>query len=105
MRTELSPDRKILTIVIPMKFEKRGARKLLIAPPGGTAWVPSQPNFDQDLIRALVLGHKWRKMLDSGEVGSILEIADNENLHRSFVGRRLDMTLLAPDIVKAGMCQ
>jgi len=101
MRTELSPDRKFLTIHVPMTFQKRGGRKLLIAPIEGTEWVPPKLNNDQELIRGLVLGYKWRKMLETGQISSETVLAKKEKISRPSVGRRVDMTLLAPDIIEA----
>ena len=99
MKTELSEDGKILTVRIPMKFRKRGGRKLLIAAPGASSWVPPKTNKDDNLIRAIAKAHHWRGLLDSGRVGSMQEIADKEKIRASYVGRMLDLTLLAPDIV------
>ncbi|WP_342316403.1 hypothetical protein [Lysobacter sp. FW306-1B-D06B] len=40
-------------------------------------------------------------MLESGEAASILDIAERQGEDRSYVGRMLNLTLLAPDIVAA----
>jgi site-specific DNA recombinase len=42
-------------------------------------------------------------MLDRGEVGSLGELAERYDLHRSYVGRILRLAGLAPDIVEAIM--
>ena len=39
-------------------------------------------------------------MLDSGECGSITELAEREKINRSYVCRVLRLTLLAPEIVE-----
>jgi hypothetical protein len=53
------------------------------------------------LIRALARVHRWNRMLGDGKYRSASEIAEAENVTRSFVNRLLRLTLLAPDIVKA----
>jgi hypothetical protein len=40
-------------------------------------------------------------MLEAGKCRSIVEIAEAEKIHRSFVSRLLRLTLLAPDIQEA----
>ena len=100
MKTDLSPDGKILTVHIPAQFRKRGGRKLLIAAPGPSQWVPPKPKKNDSLIRALAKAHQWRELLDSGRVTSMNGIAKRENVRISYVGRMLDLTLLAPDIIK-----
>ncbi len=42
-----------------------------------------------------------QRLLDTGDYGSIAELADSESLNRSYVSRILRLTLLAPDIVEA----
>ena len=44
---------------------------------------------------------RYERMLDEGQYASITEMADAEKLDRGYMGRLLQLTLLAPDIVKA----
>ena len=99
----LSLDQKYLTIHIPVAFKNRGGKKWFVTPVGGTDWVAAKQNRDPDLVRGLVLGRKWWKMLENGVVGSINEIATRAKISRPLVQRRIDMTLLAPDIMAAIM--
>ena len=99
----LNLDQKYLTIHIPVAFKNRGGKKWFVTPAAGTDWVTAKPNRDPDLVRGLVLGHKWWRMLVDGVVGSINEIAVLEKVSRPLVQRRIDMTLLAPDIMDAIM--
>ncbi len=45
--------------------------------------------------------YKWQDMLDTGEATSIAELAQKHDVDRSYVGRMLRLTSLAPDIVEA----
>jgi hypothetical protein len=84
-----------------MKVQRRGGRKVSIAPDGGDAWAPAKPRPDSTLIRALARAHRWKRLLEDGTYRSAAEMAEAEGLTRSFVNRLLRLTLLAPDIVEA----
>jgi hypothetical protein len=94
-------DGQTITVRIPMTFKRHGGRKVIIAPDGGDAWTPAKPRPDETLIRALARAHRWKRMLEEGICRSAGEIAKAEKVTRSFVGRLLRLTLLAPDIVEA----
>jgi hypothetical protein len=53
------------------------------------------------LLKALARGFRWRKLLETGDYGTVGEIAEAENINPSYVSRVLRMTLLAPEIVEA----
>lgn len=95
MKAELSKDGKIITVTIPMKFGRRGGRKMIIAPDGSLP-LPR----DDSLARLLAKAHRWLKQMEEGKVGSIKELAERENLNDSYVAKVLRLPLLAPDIVK-----
>jgi hypothetical protein len=56
---------------------------------------------DGTLVKALARTHRWQGMLDSGEYGSIEELARAEKINPSYLARVLRLTLLAPDIVES----
>jgi hypothetical protein len=95
----LSPDGTMITIFVPMSWRRRGGRKVIVAPPGCDAWAPP-PRIDNALIKALARAHRWQRMLESGEYGTLADLADAERISRSYVCRVLRLTLLAPDIVE-----
>ena len=97
----LSADGKTIIVKIPMKFRRRGGRKLIIAPDGGDAWMPSKPRRDDTLIRAIARARRWQRMLESGQVPSTRQLAEKEKINASYLARILRLTLLAPDIVEA----
>ena len=97
----LGDDGKTIIVKIPMKFRRRGGRKLIIAPDGGDAWAPSKPRRDDTLIKALARAHRWKRMLESGEHNSIADLAEAEKINKSYLSRILRLTLLAPDIFQA----
>ena len=91
-------DGKILTVHIPMAWKRRSGRKVIIAPEGSDAWAPPKPRPDETLIRALARAHRWKRLLEEGAYRSASEIAEAENITRSYITRLLSLTLLAPDI-------
>ena len=46
-------------------------------------------------------GHRWLAMLESGEAGSMKEVARRERVDDSYVSRMVKLTTVAPDIVAA----
>jgi hypothetical protein len=52
------------------------------------------------VVKALARAWRWQSMLDSGEYGTLADLADAERISRSYVCRVLRLTLLAPDIVE-----
>jgi hypothetical protein len=64
---------------------------------------PAPARVDNALVKAIARGHRWQRMLESGEYGSIAELAAAEKINRSYVSRVLRLTLLAPEIVESVM--
>jgi hypothetical protein len=94
----LSSDGSI-TVFLPMAWRRRGGRKVIVAPAGCDDWAPA-PKIDRALLRALARAHRWQRLLERGEYGSLAELADAERISRSYVCRVLRLTLLAPEIVE-----
>jgi hypothetical protein len=89
------------TVHVPMAFQRRGGRKLIVAP-DGTAMSANPPrnNIDNVLVKALARAFRWQKLLDAGAYCTIKEIATKEKVDASYVGDVLRLTLLAPDIIE-----
>ena len=83
-----------------MRFQRRGGRKRIIAPDGGEIAPGSKPQPDGTLIKVLARACRWQRMQESGEYGTLAELADAERISRSSVSRVLRLTLLAPHIVE-----
>ena len=58
------------------------------------------PKIDRALVRAMARAHRWQRMLESGEYGTLAELSAVERISRSYICRVLRLTLLAPDIVE-----
>ena len=91
----------MLTVHIPLSVRRRGGRKVVIAPDGTEAPVIAAARIDTTLLKALARAFRWRRMLETGVVSTVGEIAVREKINKSYVSRVLRLTLLAPVIVEA----
>ena len=90
-----------LVVRIPMRFQRRGGRKRIVAPDGSELAPATKPQPDGTLIKALARAWRWQRMLDEGAYTSVSEIGEAEAIGKSYVSRILRLALLAPDIVEA----
>jgi hypothetical protein len=102
-----------VTVTVPMTIRRRGGRKQIIGPDGASVQAgegsadSAFTRGDPALVKALARAFRWRRMLEEGRYASIRELAAAEGVDRAYVGRVLNMTLLAPDLVEAvldGQC-
>jgi len=84
-----------------MTFQRRGGRKVIIAPNGMDDWAPPQPKQDDTLIKALARAQRWRCKIETGKISSIRRLAEVEKISSSYLARILRLTLLAPDIIES----
>lgn len=90
-----------LTIHVPMIFQRRGGRKMIVMPHGAALATRAQrSNVDNAIVKALARAFRWQKLLDQGTYGTIKDIAARENIDPSYVSDVLRLNLLAPDIVQ-----
>src|SRR6187200_2754451 len=95
-----SLDGSTLVVRIPMRFQRRGGRKRIVAPDGSAIVPSSKPQPDGTVLKALALARAWRwqRMLDDGIYTTVSNIGDSESISKSYVSRIMRLTLLAPDI-------
>jgi len=89
------------TIRVPLTLRRHGGRKLVIVPEGKGVPVRPSPSPDDTLLKALARAHRWKRMLEGGEIRSLNELAEAEKISPSYLTRIYRLTLLAPDIVEA----
>jgi hypothetical protein len=93
-------DGNTLIVRIPMRFQRRGGRKRIVAPDGSELALSSKPQPNRTLIKALARAWRWQRMLDEGAYTSASEMAAAEAINPSYLSRVLRLTLLAPDIIE-----
>ena len=59
-------DGSTLVVRIPMRFQRRGGRKRIVAPDGSAIVPSSKPQPDGTLVKALARAWRWQRMLDEG---------------------------------------
>ena len=95
-------DDRTITVRVPISIRRHGGRKLVIAPDGTSNKGPViDGGIDSAMVKAIARAFRWRDLLENGTYATIAEIASDENINESYVGRVLRLALLAPDIVQA----
>lgn len=95
--TRATPAPHTVVVHIPFRIVKRGGRKEMQLPDSAA----SPRRTDNTLIKALARAFRWKQMLESGEYGTIADLAESEGIASSYLTRVLRLTLLSPDIVEA----
>ncbi len=90
-----------ITVRVPLKIRRRPGRKMVVTPvlDNGEAAVPTRA--DPALVKALARAFRYQRLLDEGRYASISEMAAAERIDRGYLGRLLQLSLLAPDILEA----
>lgn len=90
-----------LTVSLPIKLIRRGKCMAVTLPDGTTIQPRPWDDTPTPIQQALARGHRWLKMLQSGQAQSLTEVAELEGMDRAYVSRMVNLTTLAPDIVAA----
>jgi hypothetical protein len=90
-----------ITVRVPLAIRRRPGRKTVVTPARDGAKAALPTRADPALVKALARAFRYQRLLDEGRYASISEMAAAENLDRGYLGRIVQLTLLAPDIVEA----
>ena len=90
-----------ITVRVPLTIRHRPGQKTVVTSvrEGGEAAVPTRA--DPALVKALARAFRYQRLLDEGRYASISEMAAAERIDRGYLGRLLQLTLLAPNVVEA----
>jgi hypothetical protein len=94
-------DGSTLIVRIPMRFQRRGGRKRIVAPDGSEIALSSKPQPHGTRVKALTRAWLWQNLIDERIYTSVSEIGYAENISKSYVSRILRLALLAPDITES----
>jgi hypothetical protein len=86
-----------ITVRVPMKIRRRPGRKMVITPVVDGLPAHTATRADPTLLKALARAFWYQRMLDAGKYTTIGEMAAGEKLDRGYLGRLLQLTLLAPE--------
>lgn len=90
---------RTIRMFIPLTFKKRNGRPKIL-PPDNIERLAERLQ-DPHVLLAIGRAWAWRRRLESGEVSTLAEIAERENLHLSFVSRFIRLAYLSPDVLQA----
>ena len=99
-------DGDAVVVHIPMGLRRRNGQCMVLTEGEAVPVSATQPAHDDNganrtLIEAIAKGRRWQEQLESGEYPSLEELAQAVGVDRTYVGRMLRLTSLAPDIVEA----
>jgi len=93
-------DGNVIAVRIPVRFHRRNGRQVVM-PQGGAAGNERENSGRNDaLVTAIAKAYRWQEQLESGEYASLEDLAAANGVDRTYVGRFLKLTSLAPEIVE-----
>jgi hypothetical protein len=94
-------DQKII-VRIPINLRRWGGKKVLVGPQGqDLRRLDLEVRKDEKLLKALGRAYRWHKMIAIGQYQSVSELAEAENINKSYLQRMMRIMLLSPRIIDA----
>jgi hypothetical protein len=97
----VSRDGDTIVVRIPVRFHRRNGRQMVLTHGGTNGQAAPERDTNSSLAAALAKAYRWQEQLESGEYGSLEDLAAANGVDRTYVGRILRLTSLAPEIVEA----
>lgn len=99
-------DGDTVVVHIPMRLRRRNGQCMVLtegeaAPISAAQHVEDTSGANRTLIEAIAKGHRWQAQIESGEYASLEDLAHAAGCDRTYIGRMLRLTSLAPDIIEA----
>jgi hypothetical protein len=93
-----------LTVQVALPIRRRPGRKTVVTPEELASPDVSRPaaqtHGEPAAVKALARAFRYQRPLNEGQHASITEMAEADRLDRGYMGRLLQLTLLAPKIVE-----
>ena len=96
---EYLKEENLIKVTVPIRLIRRGGKTTVHTPDGMVG--------QEDMLalqKALIQGHRWIKMLESGKFKNLETLAKKEKTDKSRVAKVIRLTCLAPDIQEAILC-
>lgn len=96
-------DGDAVIVHIPAKFRRRNGRFMVLTEGTSSAGDDSKRDdrqVNKTLIEALAKAHRWQQQIESGRFAGLDDLAAFVGIDRSYAGRLLRLTSLAPDIIE-----
>jgi hypothetical protein len=99
-------DGDAVVVHIPMKLRRRNGQCLVLTegeavPVSAAQHVEDTSGANRTLIEAIAKGYRWQSQLELGEYASLEDLAKDVGVDRTYIGRMLRLTSLAPDIIES----
>lgn len=85
---------------IPVRFYRRSGRQMVLTRGGDNGQVAPERETNGSLVSALAKAYRWQQQLESGEYAGLEDLAAANGVDRTYVGRFLRLTSLAPEIIE-----
>lgn len=95
----VSRDGDAIVVRIPVRFYRRNGRQMVLTR-GNNGQVAPERETNGSLVSALAKAYRWQEQLESGEYAGLEDLAAANGVDRTYVGRFLRLTSLAPEIVE-----
>ena len=96
----VSRDGDAIVVRIPVRFHRRNGRQMVLTHGGSNGQAAPERESNGSLVSALAKAYRWQEQLESGEYASLEDLAAANGVDRTYVGRILRLTSLAPEIVE-----
>lgn len=97
----VSRDGDAVIVRIPIRFRRRNGRQMVLTQDGNESNIAPERATNNSLATAIAKAYRWQQQLESGEYTSLDDLAAANGIDRSYLGRILRLTSLAPAIVEA----
>jgi hypothetical protein len=87
-----------IRVVIPLKVKRRNGRPRIVPPADFDA--VDEPMPDPRTLRAIARAWDWRRRLERGEVATLSDIAQAEQVTLPFVSRYIRLAYLSPTVLE-----
>ena len=92
-------DGDAVVVRIPVRFYRRNGRQMVLTH-GDSGRTSPDRETNGTLVTALAKAYRWQEQLESDEFCSLEDLAAANGVDRTYVGRILRLTSLAPEIVE-----
>lgn len=91
-----------IIVHVPMKLRTWGGKKVLIGPQGqDLRALETDVRKDEKLLKALGRAYRWHSWLLTGKYASVQEMAEKQEINKSYMQRIMRIMQLSPKIIEA----
>ncbi len=94
-------DGDAIVVSIPVRFYRRNGQQMVMTPGGAAGNERENGERNDALVTAIAKAYRWQEQLEAREYSGLEDLAAANGVDRTYVGRILRLTSLAPDIVEA----